>query len=331
MSLDLDIIELPDLGGDDFPEVEHEPTCVVEAVGPRDCWPPELDAIYAVRPYAHPDAELGCLRVKWMRIRNLFPVPPSVGIHCSSLISSQFEVELGHDIDLNWEREIGEDVDDACLPDLLDRISIPCPTITSGSASVNVSPGATPSWNREINASSAPGNPCVFEISDNLNIPCFLPSFSNGLVYMADEGGGGFSAVGSVLPRVVAQSGCNLNMAFDITLPFFLSDIDIGDIGSVDINVDATLGRFRACETVSHNWDGGYACVTDVFEEGEEIPVVLDLNDSFGGLSIGSGGDMPDTSAINGGPVPIACGDRLKLVKIDESVSPTQYFFVRDP
>jgi hypothetical protein len=146
---DLDIIALPDLTGADYPDADHEPTCVDTIIDAKPCWPAGLTALYRVRPYAHPTEDLGRIRFPWMRIRSLFPVPPSIGVHCGTVVSTQTDVNVappGAGVPA-WERDVEQPSDDACRVDIKDILTIPCilPSFASGSVTMVGNPVGTTS------------------------------------------------------------------------------------------------------------------------------------------------------------------------------------------
>ena len=150
MSLpDLDIIDLPDLTGPDYPEADHEPSCIDTTVEAKPCWPVGLTALYRVRPYQHPTEALGRIRYPWMRIRNLFPVPPSIGVHCGTVTSTQTDVSVqppGAGVP-SWDRTVEQEASDACRVNIRDIITIPCilPSFVGGVVTMVGNPVGTTS------------------------------------------------------------------------------------------------------------------------------------------------------------------------------------------
>lgn len=131
---DLDVIPLPDLTGPEYPVVDHIPLCVEPAAPALDCWPESLPEMQRVRPFAHPQSPLGRLRFSWMRIRNLFPAPPSVGVHCPTVRSTQTQVIVSPNPSPQWNRSIEQPPEDACRINIRDVLQIPCilPTFQDG-------------------------------------------------------------------------------------------------------------------------------------------------------------------------------------------------------
>jgi len=120
-----------------YPTVSHAPAggCVdpglVEA---KACWP--FPGLIRVRVFALPTEPLGTLRYAFLRIRNLFPVPPSIGVHCPTVVAPSPTVQVipGSAGDASWTREVTQPAEDACQIKWTDLLKLPCiiPSITGG-------------------------------------------------------------------------------------------------------------------------------------------------------------------------------------------------------
>jgi hypothetical protein len=271
---ELDVITLPDLGGPDYPVVDHEPVCVDVAVPAKPCWPLSLTAMYLVRPYAHPTAELGRLRLTWMRIRSLFPIPPSIGVHC--------------------------------------------PTVRQASGQVIIGPTQTPGL--DLGVDQPDEDACRLDFRTVLRLPCFLPSYQTGTVFM-DAGSMPPVQIGTVVP-IVNQVNCNQTVRFNVNLP---------DLTGGAITVDAAIGRFRACAPSSKRWSWASTLACDEedeggtsFKKGQNVGLIVDLDGSVGspGQTIGTGGALPGI-IVNAGQSTIVCGDLLRMVSVTPGTPPT--------
>ena len=137
---DLDVIDLPDLTSAAYPRVNHSATCVDAVIPARTCWPSTLQNIVRVRPYALPTTPLGHLKYPWMRIRALFPIPPGIGLHCSTLKSTQTSVSMVSGSPPSWNRTVEPcDPTDPCCINIKDILNIPCifPTFRDGKVYMN--------------------------------------------------------------------------------------------------------------------------------------------------------------------------------------------------
>ena len=137
----LNVITLPDLGGPQYPQgLTHgiAPGCVDPGeIESKACWP--FGALLRVRPFAMPTTPLGVLQVAFLRIRNLFPVPPSIGVHCPTVIAPAPTVVMGGSVP-TWNRSVVQPPSDACQITINDFLEIPCfsPGLTGGNITDSV-------------------------------------------------------------------------------------------------------------------------------------------------------------------------------------------------
>ena len=124
---DLNVIPLPDLSGPQYPQgLTHTvaPGCVDPGmIAAKACWP--FPGLVRVRPFALPTEAIGVLQQSFLRIRNLFPVPPSIGVHCPTVIAAQPVVTMGG-TSPTWQRTIVQPPADACQITIEDTLEIPC-------------------------------------------------------------------------------------------------------------------------------------------------------------------------------------------------------------
>lgn len=165
---DLNVIELPDLTSPAYPVVDHAPTCIDVIIPARPCWPPSLQHIIRARPYALPTTPLGHLKYPWMRIRALFPIPPGIGLHCSTLKSTQTSVSMVAGSPPSWNRTMEPcDPTDPCCINIKDVLNIPCifPTFTNGGVYMEGA-GLIGSTSHVVT-----GSGCNIGVKVNVNLP----------------------------------------------------------------------------------------------------------------------------------------------------------------
>jgi len=165
---DLNVIALPDLTSSAYPVVDHVPTCIDVVIPARPCWPPTLQHIIRARPYALPTTPLGQLKYPWMRIRALFPIPPGIGLHCSTLKSTQSQVSMITGSTPSWNRTMEPcDPTDPCCVNIKDVLNIPCifPTFSNGGVFMTGA-GLIGSTSHVVT-----GSGCNIGVKVNVNLP----------------------------------------------------------------------------------------------------------------------------------------------------------------
>jgi len=283
---DLNTYPLPDLAGPEYPTVHHAPAggCVdagyIEA---KACWP--FPALIRVRVFALPTEPLGALRHAFLRIRNLFPVPPSIGVHCPTVVAPSPTVQMipGVAADASWTREVTQPASDACQIRWTDLLKLPCiiPAITGGPIKDS---GAVVIGAIQVTQTGT-GCGVGFVLGGVLNIaggvgPTGPRGFTGPTGFSGPTGPGGRSAVGG--------------------LNFVITEM-------------------------AQDWLTGLACSTCSFDFEEDIPVLVDVDGILvaAGSPIGSGAGFPgvNEAVTNGGRTPLLCGDRVALVLVAPGVT----------
>lgn len=280
---------LPDLSGPGYPVVSHAPAggCVdpgmVEA---KACWP--FPGLIRVRVFALPTEPLGTLRFAFLRIRNLFPVPPSIGVHCPTVVAPSPTVQMipGSAGDASWTREVTQPADDACQIKWTDLLKLPCiiPSISGGPIRDG---GATVIGSIDVTQTGT---------------GCGVGFVLGGVLF----GGGG--GVGPTGPRgATGPTG-------------------IGPTGPTGRNTIG--GYNFVIKDMAQNWLTSLACSSCSFDYDENIPVLVDVDGLLvaAGSPIGSGSGAPGSlqHVKNGSQSPVLCGDRVALVLVTPG-SPNQW------
>ena len=286
----LDIIALPDLTGPQYPQgLAHAPAAGCVDVGyleAKACW--SFPALIRVRVFALPTEALGVIRFAFLRIRNLFPVPPSLGVHCPTVIAPAPTVQVipGTAGTARWTRTVTQPADDACQIRWTDLLQLPCviPAITGG----NVLDGS----------SAVIGNITV----TNTGTGCGV-----GFILGAVITSGGVGPTGPAgLNGATGPTG--LTGATGPTGP-----------GSAGGGGSVAGMNFIVADT-AYVWATSLACTTCLFAAEADIPDLIDVDGILvaAGGHIGSTGDAGVNNVANGGESPILCGDRVTLVLSDE-------------
>lgn len=285
----LDVIALPDLSGAAYPAVHHAEAagCVdpgyIEA---KACWP--FPGLVRVRVFALPTEPLGVIRHAFLRIRNLFPVPPSIGVHCPTVIAPAPQVQIvpGDPGTATWNREVTQPANDACQIRWTDVLRLPCimPTMSGGNI--------TDSSNNTIGSISVnrSGTGCAigFQIGAHFSVGFTGPMGPGGpMGPMGPRGSMGPTGPGATGVTGGPRAG-----------PNFKVPDDAGD---------------------AQVWDSSMACTTCAYGAGVDIPYVTDIDGILvaAGADVGSVGDG-EHYVENGGLDPILCGDRVQLILVTE-------------
>jgi hypothetical protein len=291
----LNVIPLPDLGGPDYPFAAHAPVggCTDPGlIAAKACWP--FAALIRVRIFALPTEPLGTIRHAFLRIRNLFPVPPSIGVHCPTVIAPAPTVQVvpGSAGSASWTRVVTQPSNDACQIRWTDLLQLPCviPDVSGGN--IKDSGGAVVG---SINVSQH-GTGCGvgFSLSAVLISAGIGPTGAQGPTGI--QGPTGYTGYTGYTGPAASGGG--------------------GSVAGVNfIVVGAAYG-----------WADSLACSTCTYATEVDIPDLIDVDGTLvaAGEHIGST-PTPDTDIVaNGGLSPIICGDRVTLVLYDDA-APRQW------
>ncbi len=311
MTLDLNLISLPDLTDTaQYPTVAHGPSCTDDgATDERTCHPGGL-----VRPrrYALPTEALGRLRYDLNRLRELIPIPPSIGVHCPTIRIDQRPEAIGQPIvgdtasvDFSVEQEGG----DACLPKLIPKLVFPCTRLLANSqiemgypASVVFDP---------VQESGHDVNQCISSFLLKIKIPD-CTAIVNGVNVVQMVSAGGPSLARNITNESNSANGCRYKIADILRIPCIVPEIVAGAVtvsggsGAMTVTPSGTNcnKKFTISLNLAVSGGGGGSTSGGGFQVGTEA----DHDSPFGSDACSSDSTFPT------GPGPFMPGDEVPLV-----------------